>query len=151
MRDYWRSHMFRVTRLRLLLSLSIAVASFGLARSASLVAGQEPAPDETLLRAVVSQYFDYFAKKDLNDLLKQWSAGAPDLEARRKELQQAFAANDHVEIRNLLIRHFTIDGDKAAAQVALEISAIDVKTSQPAAAFGKMNRAMRFVKEAGSW
>src|SRR5258708_37095220 len=144
--------MSHVTCLRSLLRfLSVAVAIFSLDKSRSLAAGQEASPDEAQLRAVVSRYFDLLAKRDLDDLLKQWSAKAPDLEARRKELQQAFAANDHVEVRNLLIRDFTIDGDRAAARVALEISATDVKTSQPSAVSGKMNRAMRFVKESGSW
>src|SRR5713101_8952893 len=113
--------MSQVTCLRsLLLFLSVAVAIFSLDKSRSLAAGQEASPDEAQLRAVVSRYFDLFAKRDLDDLLKQWSAKAPDLEARRKELQQAFAANDHVELRNLTIRKLSLEGDKASAQVAIE-------------------------------
>jgi CHAT domain-containing protein len=144
--------MSHVTCLRsLILFLSVAVATFGLDKSTSLVAGQEPSPDEALLRAAVSRYFDFFAKRDLDDLLKQWSARAPDLEARRKELQQAFAANDHVEVRNLTIRKLSLEGDKASAQVAVEITASDVKTNRPSTAFGQTNRAMDFVKESGAW
>src|SRR5260370_40820000 len=144
--------MSHVTCLRsLILFLSVAVATFALDKGSSLVAGQEHLPDEALLRAAVSRYFDFFAKRDLDDLLKQWSAKAPDLEARRKELQQAFAANDHVEVRNLTIRKLTLKGDKASAQVAIEITASDVKTRRPSTTFGKMNRAMEFVKESGTW
>ncbi len=144
--------MSHVTCLRaLILFLSVAVAAFGLDKSTSLVAGQEPSPDEALVRAAVSRYFDFFAKRDLDDLLKQWSAKAPDLEARRKELQQAFAANDHVEVRNLTIRKLSVEGDKASAQVAVEITASDLKTNRPSTAFGRMNRAMDFVKESGAW
>src|SRR6266849_3704170 len=144
--------MSHVTCLRsLILFLSVAVAIFGLDKSTSLVAGQEPSPDEALLRAVVSRYFDLFAKRDLDDLLKQWSANAADLEARRKELQQAFAANDRFEVRNLTIRKLSLEGDKASAQVAIEITASDVKTRRPSTTFGKMNRAMEFVKESGAW
>lgn len=144
--------MSHVTCLRpLILFLSVAVATFGLGKSTSLVAGQEPSPDEALLRAAVSRYFDFFAKRDLDDLLKQWSAKAPDLEARRKELQQAFAANDHLEVRNLTIRKLSLEGDKASAQVAVEIIASDLKTNRPSTTFGQMNRAMDFVKESGAW
>ncbi|HXM35417.1 MAG TPA: CHAT domain-containing protein [Pyrinomonadaceae bacterium] len=146
--------MSQVARLRFLfplLLLVVAASISGQYKTASVAPGQEPSQDEVLLRALVTRYFDYFAKKDLDDLLKQWSAKAPGLEVRRKELQQAFAANDRVDVGYLLIRDFTIDGDRAAARVALEISATDVKTSQPSAAFGRMNRAMRFVKESGGW
>ncbi len=144
--------MSHVTYLRsLLLFLSVAVATFGLDQSISLVVGQEPSSDEALLRAVVSRYFDLLAKRDLDDLQKQWSAKATDLEARRKELQQVFAANDHIEVRNLTIRKLTLDGDKASAQVAVEITASEVRTSGPSTAFGKMNRVMEFVKESGAW
>src|SRR5260370_32890191 len=146
--------MSYITRLRLralLLFLSVAVAIFSLDKSRSFAAGQEASPDEAQLRAVVSRYFALFAKRDLDDLLKQWSARAPDLEARRKELQQAFAANDRFEVRNLTIRKLTLEGDRASAQVAVEITASDVKTRRPSTTFGKMNRAMAFVNESGAW
>src|SRR6266436_3761001 len=127
--------MSHVTYLRsLLLFLSVAVATFGLDQSISLVVGQEPSSDEALLRAVVSRYFDLLAKRDLDDLQKQWSAKATD-----------------IEVRNLTIRKLTLDGDKASAQVAVEITASEVRTSGPSTAFGKMNRVMEFVKESGAW
>src|SRR5215216_3736127 len=108
----------QVTRLRsLLLLLSVAVSLFSLGQSASLGLGQESSPDGALLRAAVNQYFESFAKKDLGDLLRHWSAGASDLEARKKELQQEFAANDHIEVRDLAILRLAIDGDKATVRV----------------------------------
>ena len=144
--------MSHVTRLRtLLLLLSVAVSLSGLGQRASLGAGQNPSPDEASLRTAVSQYFELFAKKDSDALLKCWSAGAPDLEARKKEWQQEFAANDHIEVRNLTILRLAIDGDKATVRVAVEITASEGKVGQPAAAFGKMVRAMQCVKEAGVW
>jgi CHAT domain-containing protein/tetratricopeptide (TPR) repeat protein len=137
--------------LSLVLLLSVTGSIFCSVTSASLGAGQKPSPDEARMRVEVSQYFDSFAKKDLDDLLKHWSAGSPELEARRKELQQEFAANEHFEVKNLAIRKLTLEGDKASAQVTLEITATDIKTSQPATAFGKMNRVLEFVKESGFW
>jgi CHAT domain-containing protein/Tfp pilus assembly protein PilF len=113
--------------------------------------GQQPSADEILLRAAVSQYFEFLGKKDLDDVLKCWSRGAANLDARRKELQQEFAANDRVEVRNFLIQKLTIEGDKSTVQVAVETAARDGNANQSSAAFGKMNRAMQWVKEDGFW
>jgi len=144
--------MSHVTRLRtLLLLLSVAVSLSGLGQRASLGAGQNPSPDEASLRTAVSQYFESFAQKNLDDLLKRWSAGSPDLAAHKKELLQEFAANDHIEVRNLTILRLAIEGDQATVRVAVEIAASDGKTGRPAAAFGNMVRAMQYVKEAGVW
>jgi len=143
--------MSHLTRLRtLLLLLSVAVLLSGLGRRASLGAGQEASPDEALLRAAVSQYFESFAKKDLDGLLKCWSVGAPDLAARKQELQQEFAANDGIEVRSLAIQ-LTIEGEKATAQVTVEMTANDVKTGGASNAFGQMNRTLRYAKDAGDW
>ena len=107
--------------------------------------GQTPLADEVLLRQTVSQYFDAYTRKDLDGLLRLWSPGASQLESRRKELQKAFASNDRVEIRNLSVIKVSVNGDKASARVSLETKA------QPSSAFVKMNRAMGFVKDSGTW
>ncbi len=144
--------MSHVTRFRsLIFLLSVTASIFSLDTSPSVGAGQEPASDEARLRLEVSKYFESFAKKDLDDLLRHWSAGSPEFEARKKKLQQEFAANDHFEVRNLAIRKLTFEDDRASAQVTLEITATDSKTSQPGSAFEKMNRIMDFVKESGFW
>src|SRR6266571_6017876 len=144
--------MSQATRFRsLVILLSVTVSIFSLDTSASLGVGQEPSPDEARLRVEVSQYFESFAKKDLDNLLRHWSAGSPELDARKKQLQQEFAANENFEIKNLAIRKLIFEGDKASAQVTLEITATDIKTNQPATAFGKMNRVLEFVKESGFW
>ncbi len=144
--------MSQATRFRsLVILLSVTVSIFSLDTSASLGVGQEPSPDEARMRVEVSQYFESFAKKDLDNLLRHWSAGSPELDTRKKQLQQEFAANENFEIKNLAIRKLIFEGDKASAQVTLEITATDIKTSQPATAFGKMNRVLEFVKESGFW
>ena len=43
------------------------------------------------------------------------------------------------------------DRDKASVRVAVEISAVDAKTGKPATGFGKMHRALQWVKEAEFW
>jgi CHAT domain-containing protein/Tfp pilus assembly protein PilF len=135
----------------LVLLLGITAPVCGQNPNDSLGLAQQPSPDEAQLRTAVSQYFGSFAGKDLNVPLRYWSAGAPGLETRRKELERDFAANDGIAVRNLAIRKLNIEGDKAAMQVALEITASDVKTGQPSATFGNMVRAMQWVKESGGW
>ena len=142
----------QVTCLRsLILFLSVVVSIVGPGRGASFGAAKQPSSDEAELQLLVTQYFESFAKKDLDDLIKHWDAGSPDLEARKKELQQLFAANDRIEVRNITIRKLNIADDKATIQVAVEITANDVKTGRPSAAFGKMVRAMQLVKASGDW
>src|SRR5262249_28247535 len=144
--------MFHISRLRLLLLfLTLAVATCGLEAGTSLAAGQDPSPDQSLLRAAVTRYFDSYAKKDLDDLLKLWSAKAPDAGARKARLEQLFAANDKIEVKNLTVRLLTVDGNQASARIEVEISAVDTKTSKPAQGFGRMNRVMRLVRENGAW
>ena len=121
------------------------------AQNALFGANQQPTPDEVALRTLVSQYFESFTKRNPDDQLKYWSSGSPALENHRKELQQEFAANDRIEVKNVVVQKLSISSDRATVQVALEISATDVKTSQPSTAFGKMVRSMVWVKASGSW
>ena len=143
--------MSHATRVRLLLPFLIVLLMILLPGSGTFLAVAQPSPDESLLRAAVGQYFELFAKKDQNDLLKYWSADAPERETRGKEFQHDFAANNGIEVTNLAIRKLKIEGNKAAMQVAVEITARDIKTGRPSAAFGKMVRAMQWVKESGVW
>src|SRR5580765_5930121 len=131
--------------------LGVALTVAGAAQSASSGANQELTPDEAALRALVSQYFESFAKKNPDDQLKYWSSGSPELENHRKELQQEFAANDGIEVKNVAVRKLSLSSDRATVQVALEISATDVKTGRPSQAFGKLVRSMVWVKASGSW
>jgi CHAT domain-containing protein/Tfp pilus assembly protein PilF len=109
--------------------------------------------DEAALRSAINQYFAAYAKEDLDGLMRLWSAKAPEAEARKRALEELFALYDHIEARNVVVSKITAEGSKARARVALEISAIETKTGQPAKAvgFGKMNRALQFVNEDGSW
>src|SRR5438105_5684693 len=45
----------------------------------------------------------------------------------------------------------SIEGEKATAQVTIEITAKDVKSGGASNAFGQMNRALRYAKETGVW
>ena len=44
-----------------------------------------------------------------------------------------------------------VEGEQARVRVAVEMKAVDARTGQTAAGLGKMNRALRCVKESGAW
>src|SRR5262252_2589191 len=134
--------MFHVSRLRFLfVFLSLSVTICGFAKPRALAAIQEPAPDDPTVRAVISRYFDCFARKDLPDLLKLWSSKAPDPDSRKEKLEQLFAANN-IEVRNLSVQKLTVTGSQSSARIQIEIDAVDAKTGKPADGFGQMNRVM---------
>ena len=108
--------------------------------------------DEAALRSLTSQYFAAYAKKDLEQLMRLWSAKSPEAATRKQELQKLFAAYDAVEVQNLTISKIIVEGKKARVRVALETRAIETKTGQPArAGFGKMNRVLQYINEEGAW
>jgi CHAT domain-containing protein len=136
-----------------IISITLCLSSFAVAQDAARTPQQTSAPsaDEAALRALVDHFFAAYVKEDLEKLMSLWSAKSPDLAARRKEMQELFAAHDRLEVKSLAVRKLTIDGEKARARVAVEISATEAKTDKAAAGFGKVNRALEFVREDGAW
>ena len=113
---------------------------------------QKNSPDtETAFSPVVDELFVAYAREDLEGYLKLWSAKSPDRDARRKALQDLFAANEKIEVKSVAIRNLKEESEKASLRVSVEITAFDVKTGKPAQGFGKMNRALDFVREQGQW
>ena len=106
---------------------------------------------EATLRSVVDELFAAYAREDIEGYMKLWSAKSPDLTARRKSMQDLFTANDKIEVKTLNIRKLNPEGEKASVRVTAEMSALDTKTGKPAQGFGKVHRAMDFVKEEGRW
>src|SRR5262249_34045875 len=104
-------------------------------------------PDVGAIRALVDQYLSAYANKDLEGLIRLWSANSPDLESNKKATQRAFAADYKIDAQTVAISKIDVQGERASARVALEISA--GKTDKPG--LGKVNRALRFIKEDGKW
>jgi CHAT domain-containing protein/tetratricopeptide (TPR) repeat protein len=115
-------------------------------RAASAVAA-----DEAALRALAEDFYAHYAKKDLDGFLQLWSAGAPELAARRQTMQQLFADHERIEVKGPVIRKMTVEGEKAKLRVEIEMNAIEARTGEPAAGFGKMIRALDGVEEEGAW
>ncbi len=124
----------------------------------SFVYAQEPAQtssasssDESALRALLDQYFAAYARADLEACVRLWSAGSPNLAARKDALDKLFKTNYNIDVKNLAIRKLNTDADRANVRLVVELSAIDVKTGKAADGFGRQNRELQFVKENGAW
>jgi CHAT domain-containing protein/tetratricopeptide (TPR) repeat protein len=115
------------------------------------LAQDAPSTVEKQLREIVEELYAASAKEDLEGYMRVWSAKSPELISRRKAMQDLFAANDKIELKTLTISKVKVEGDKASVRVAVETTALDAKTAKPATGFGKMNRALDFVKEEGRW
>lgn len=109
------------------------------------------ASDDDALRALVEEFYGSYAKKDLDGFLRLWSAKSPELATRRETMQKLFADYEKIEVKGLVIRKMAVEGEKAKLRVELEMAAIEVKTSKPAAGLGKMVRALKCMKEEGAW
>ncbi len=107
--------------------------------------------DDAALRALVEEFYGSYAKKDLDGFLQLWSARSPELAARREAMQKLFADHEKIEVKGLVIRKMAVEQEKAKLRIELEMSAIEVKTSKPAAGLGKMVRALECIKEDGAW
>lgn len=107
--------------------------------------------DETALPALVENYFGAYAKKDVDALMSLWSAKAPDFASFQKKMRELFAKGEKIEVHHLAIGKPIREGEKMKARAFLEMSMMDAKTGKPASGFGKMNRTLYFVKEAGGW
>jgi CHAT domain-containing protein/Tfp pilus assembly protein PilF len=107
--------------------------------------------DETILRNLVTQYFGAYARKDLEGLKALWSEKSTDGAAALKYLQRLFAASGTIEVKGIKVVNLMVEGDKAFVRAALEMNVLQAKTDRPLPGFGKMNRALRFVREGGAW
>lgn len=125
----------------LTLSLSLSSVASPLRQSA----------DEANIRALIERYFAAYTREDLEAITGMWSAKSPDLAARKQALQSTFALQKNIEIKNLHIRRFTLEGEHADALVTLDVSAFDAPSNQPLLSLGKRSQNLSFVRETGEW
>lgn len=107
--------------------------------------------EQSALRALVERFFAAYQKGDIESLMALWSKESPDLSASAQAMRRTFAENEKIQVSGLVIREMKVEGNKAVAYVLFNASAIERKTGAGAAGFGKMGRAIHFVKEAGEW
>ncbi|HMB29016.1 MAG TPA: hypothetical protein VKS99_12980, partial [Blastocatellia bacterium] len=135
-----------------LLTLSLGFNSFASTPSqpSSATPAQNSA-DELAARALTEAFFKTWAAKDLDGFLRLWSAKSPELEPRRKSMQELFNSSEKIELRGLTIQAVKIEGDKARVLVEAEAHVIEAKTGKEKAGFGKTLRTLALVKEDGVW
>jgi CHAT domain-containing protein/Tfp pilus assembly protein PilF len=107
--------------------------------------------DESALREVLDKYFAAYAREDLEEVMRLWSARSPELAPRREALQKFFKASDNIEVKSLMIRKVTAGAERASIRLAVETSAADAQTGKPSGGVGQLNRTLQFVKEDGAW
>lgn len=112
------------------------------------LAGYQTA-DERAVRSLAEQYFTAYAKKDLRGIMGLWSAKAPEIEMRRKTIDEMFKTQESIEVKSLSFLKLSVEGERARARLTVELVTLDAKTKRSASA--KTNRALQFVKEDGAW
>lgn len=95
--------------------------------------------DADTLRALTSNFFDAYQAADLRGIISMWSEKSADLNAARQEFQNSFAANEKSELKNLTFRKVAVEGANAVVRVSVEMNS------------KKVERTLRFLKEAGRW
>jgi CHAT domain-containing protein/Tfp pilus assembly protein PilF len=121
--------------------LLISYVSFGRAPA------RFTAQDEPAIRTIVEKYFAFYANKDLQSLLALWDQTSSSLPARKTEIEKLFGAPGTTSLKRLTIAKLNFDGNRAIAQVSLEIGSED-KAVQTVT---QINRILRFIRREGRW
>ena len=135
----------------LALGLSLGNPAFAPSRPPSPASAAQNSAAEAALRALSEAFFKTWAAKDLGGHLRLWSTKSPELEARRKALQELFAGSERIELRGLAPRAVKLGGDKARVRAEVDAQVIDAQTGKEKAGYGKMLRTLECVMEAGAW
>ena len=135
---------------RVLAYLLACVLLSSMVNSGASVRASAQGVDETALRNLVEQYYGAYARKDVDSLKALWSEKSPDAAPALKNLQRIFTVAESIALASLSVTRVEIDGDRAFVRAALEMNVV-TKTGRPAPGFGKMNRALRFVREGSGW
>lgn len=114
----------------------------------SPVFAQEQSADEAALRALIAQYFDAYAKKDLAAFVALWSGQSPQVAARRQTLERLFSY-DTFSFTAPLISHLKLEADQAKLRVATRRTARSLDGNK--ATETDLRVEFSFVKENGGW
>lgn len=128
-------------------SLSLAVILL-----LSTVAGAQPLTvtrDDTAWRNLVTGYFLAYEKRDIEGVLSLWSGQSQELAAQRKALGETFAAHEKIVLKGVTVSRVTVEGEKVIVRAAVEMSV--TKKGESASRDRRMNRVLRFVREAAAW
>lgn len=118
----------------------------------SSVAGAQqltPAHDDAAWRDLATRYFLTYARQDIEGVIALWSGQSPQLAAQRKALGETFAAHEKIELKDVAVRRMTVEGEKVSVRAVVQMNV--TKKGESAARARKLNRVLRFVREAAAW
>lgn len=107
--------------------------------------------NQTAIRGLVEKFFAAYQKEDLDGLMSLWSEKSADYASGKRSFQQAFAAYEKLEVKNLAFGAVAVTNEQATALLMIEVSALDATTAKPAENLGKMNRTLQMIKEGEAW
>ncbi len=136
-------------RSRLLLTVVSVICICLPAFAQQLAPGGAPSPNEVALRAQIVNYFDAYAKKDLDAIMALWSKDAPGGDARRLRLHGRFADEDY-QFSEPVISRIRIEGAHASARALIE-RRVTMFRGSSAMNINSLCSNLSFVKESGEW
>lgn len=141
-------------------SLAFCVASCALASVRAQTADETIAnlspslsPDDAEIQKLVIRGYEAYALKNAPELLSMFSQQSPYLDQFKTFLTEQYASNEQVRfgVRINRLPTVLIDGDKATAQLDVEIHAVSLETGKEVEGPGRLAHTFRFVKENGVW
>ncbi|HKQ79398.1 MAG TPA: CHAT domain-containing protein [Blastocatellia bacterium] len=142
---------------RWLLALSLSFNSSVFAQSQPTFATTSGASvaqnsaDEAALRTLTETFYKTWAARDIDGHLRLWTAESPELEARRKGVQELFADSEKIELHALTIRAVKVEGSNARVRAETDTRVTEAGTGKEKAGYGKTLRTLECAKEAGHW
>lgn len=109
--------------------------------------------EQARIRQVVQQFFDAYAKEDIEGLMALWSEKS-NPQASRESFLKVFEAYQNIEVKSLVIGEITVASGEAKVLLKLELGAVDAKSEgKRAATFIKENRhrTLLLVKQETQW
>lgn len=108
-------------------------------------------PDEIALSRMIEKFFASYQNEAIDELMSLCDENSPDHATMKQRFQRTLTANEKIDVKSLQILKISVDSDKAAARVLVEVSAVDSATGKPAEGFGWMDRTLLCVRTASGW
>ena len=104
--------------------------------------------DEAAVRALVEQYYQLYAQKDVNGILHLWSEQAPAYKATKPALEKQFTAPT-ITVKSVSLSRVQIEGDNASLRATVEMA----RQTQPdqAAQSLQQRQNFRLVRAENRW
>jgi CHAT domain-containing protein/Tfp pilus assembly protein PilF len=113
--------------------------------------GQQAETGNEQISGLVNSFFQAIAHKDLDAAMALWKADAPQFLSAREDLRRLFAPNQ-VRVMEARVERTTFSGAvHARTYISTDIEVHDSAAGSPVEGFGRKNKLIDCVKEAGVW